>query len=468
MNISRIFLLGSFVLSAIHAEDPAPVPVSSLSCPACETDERNLFKNGNFEQGTAGWELLNWGKDGKMEIDTSELHDGKPTLRVTNSDSCHSFIRQIVKGKANTRYRLSGYIKTKDVASDYHGQKTGAILMVGRMTIYTPLLSGTKPWTAVSVDFNTADDPEIRVGPSLGTDFGYPTGTAWFSDLKLVEIGALSVVIPVPDRAKEFLDPVETLLRSAPADALNKLKDFSQVPEAIGELNHYFAAYALNKSIVLHTTVEAADAYPDVRNRFRIRAASVPLEAEGLRIKRLSWLYFQPADAAEANSVKLGAEITVKGWVRRCEIVLAPEGLRLNFDLQYTRIITAAMPLPDRAENAGPSSATLPGAAASGDEVIKGYTRAGYPVTDLREKLAGTKWQARPGEAVRPGLVPLLTFNGKSVEPADYRYEANAHDSSVTVYFNHGDTQLMLVTDEGKRLRFSFGGRDYSYDLVAR
>ncbi len=62
--------------------------------------------------------------------------------------------------------------------------------------------------------------------------------------------------------------------------------------------------------------------------------------------KRLSWLYFQPADGAKANSIKVGSEITVVGWVRRCEVVSTPDGLRLNFDLQYAKIVDSANPSP--------------------------------------------------------------------------------------------------------------------------
>jgi len=218
--------------------------------------------------------------------------------------------------------------------------------MVGRMAVYTPLLAGTTPWTAVSAEFATKDDPEIRLGPSLGTDATFPTGTAWFSGLRLIELGSVDGVIPVPERAKMFLDPVETLLRAAPGDALQKLKDSSTAPEATVELNRYLATYAINKSIVLHATVEAAQAQPDVRNGFRIRAASNPLALDGITLKRLSWLYFQQSHSAEANSVKVGSDITVTGWIRRCEVVMTPDGLRLNFDLQHTRIITGSMPIP--------------------------------------------------------------------------------------------------------------------------
>jgi hypothetical protein len=152
--------------------------------------------------------------------------------------------------------------------------------------------------------------------------------------------------LPFPESAKTFLDPVELLLRSAPRSAIQKLRQNPTAQDAAAELNQYFGEYALNKSFVLHTTVEAAEDQPNHHNGIRIRAASVPLEYEGGSMNRLSWLYFQPADGAKAKSIKVGSEITVVGWVRRCEVVSTPDGLRLNFDLQYAKIVDSANPSP--------------------------------------------------------------------------------------------------------------------------
>jgi hypothetical protein len=151
-------------------------------------------------------------------------------------------------------------------------------------------------------------------------------------------------LVPVPERARAFLDPAEMLVRSAPADALRRLRDTATAEEAAKELNRYFGQYATNKSLVLHTTVEAAEPRPDVRNAFRIRAESAPVRWDGGMMQRLSWLYFQEGDAAAANSVKVGAEITVVGWVRKCEVVVTDDGPQLNFDVQYSRILSSTMP----------------------------------------------------------------------------------------------------------------------------
>lgn len=191
--------LASIFSGEVHAQSPVPPPAAESGAAPQESSSvrvekeekaggRNLLANGDFKAGTAGWELYSWGKKSNMEIDRGERHEGKPALRVNNLEFGHSFIRQVLTGKANTRYRLSGFIKTKDIQV-VPGKKSGAVLMVGRLGVYTPLMEGTKPWTKVTVDFVTKEDAVIRVGPSLGTDPVFVKGTAWFSDLKLVELG---------------------------------------------------------------------------------------------------------------------------------------------------------------------------------------------------------------------------------------------------------------------------------------
>jgi hypothetical protein len=88
-------------------------------------------------------------------------------------------------------------------------------------------------------------------------------------------------------------------------------------------------------------------------------------------------------------------------------------------------------------------------------------------ISNLMAQLAGSNWEADPPSAVRPGLYPTLKFNRDNVEPANYRFEINPHDFTVRIFFNHGDTQLMLLSDNGRRLSFTFQGKDYSYVLTS-
>jgi hypothetical protein len=139
-------------------------------------------------------------------------------------------------------------------------------------------------------------------------------------------------------RVTEYPDPVERFLKSAPASAVQKLKDNATAAEGAAELNRYFNENVITEPIVVHAKVEAAEVTPDCRNAFRIRSASIPVKWDGGTMKRLSWFYFKEAHAPAPDSVTAGSEITVVGDVRRCEVVMTPGGLRFNFDLWKSKL----------------------------------------------------------------------------------------------------------------------------------
>ncbi len=182
---------------------PQPPPPAPAIAVAAEIEKAgaNLFKNPNFENGIEGWEYAAFDKKGSIPaieaigsiaVDKTELHHGKPTLRIELHTEGFVFMRQSV-GKPNSRYRLTGYIKTKNVESVKKGKNEGARLMIGfpaeiRESTTTALVK-TNPWKKVSLDIVTTAKSEIKMGPGLGYYNSNVTGTAWFSEMSLVEIG---------------------------------------------------------------------------------------------------------------------------------------------------------------------------------------------------------------------------------------------------------------------------------------
>ncbi|MDB6140836.1 MAG: glycosyl transferase family protein, partial [Verrucomicrobiaceae bacterium] len=98
-------------------------------------------------------------------------------------------VGQQVPVKPNTRYRMTAFVRTKDVNSVARGGKGGASVAVGGGFNKTPSVNGTKVWTRVTFEFNTGGETEIEVGARLGYYSDLVTGTAWFADLSLVEVG---------------------------------------------------------------------------------------------------------------------------------------------------------------------------------------------------------------------------------------------------------------------------------------
>ena len=159
--------------------------------------------NGNFEKGTDGWELDTFGKSGRMTVDKNELHKGKPTLRIDNTEGGLTFVRQHIEGKPNTHYQLSGYIMTKDVEPVKKGSKEGACVIVGFSAEVSVgqsqskarggksvSIQKTKPWTKITVDFTSGSKTNLPVGAALGYYNENVIGTAWFAELSLVELGS--------------------------------------------------------------------------------------------------------------------------------------------------------------------------------------------------------------------------------------------------------------------------------------
>jgi hypothetical protein len=138
---------------------------------------------------------------------------------------------------------------------------------------------------------------------------------------------------PLEHKEREYPDPVEKFMKSAPPSEVRKLKDPATMAKAAAELTRYFGKTAINKWVVVHTKAEEVQPDNNGKNAARIRAESIPVTWNEVSIPRLSWLYFPEANAPRADEVKVGSEIAVYGQVRRCEIVVVDGSLRFDFDL---------------------------------------------------------------------------------------------------------------------------------------
>jgi hypothetical protein len=150
---------------------------------------KNLLVNGSFEKGLDGWTVDAHEKHGQATIDSTEMREGKPTLRVENAGADDTHVKQKITVEPNTRYRLEGYIKTKDAVAQGRQSKVGASLAVEGGFQRSNEVNRTKSWTRVAFDFSTGSETEIEVGARLGFYANLTMGIAWFSDLTLKKIG---------------------------------------------------------------------------------------------------------------------------------------------------------------------------------------------------------------------------------------------------------------------------------------
>jgi hypothetical protein len=150
---------------------------------------KNLLVNGSFEKGLEGWTVDANQKIGKATIDQQELRNGKPTLRVDNPQPDDVHVKQTITVEPNTRYRFEGYIKTKDVEPAKRDGKDGACLAIEGGYKKSQIVSKTRGWTKVTLEFITGSEPQVTLGTRLGFYYGITKGTAWYSDLSVERIG---------------------------------------------------------------------------------------------------------------------------------------------------------------------------------------------------------------------------------------------------------------------------------------
>jgi hypothetical protein len=183
---------------------------SSAFCQAPIDRSLNLLTNGDFQKGMTGWELLSFGHQGQATVlepgkglqdalkpaasqgaaptDPADTHDGKPSLKIENISDDDTAVKQKVTVKPATRYRLSGWIKTKSVEWKAKGKRGASLCVMGAFESSEPI-GRTKGWTHVTYDVASGTRSELFIGARLGMYASPVKGTAWFSDISLTELG---------------------------------------------------------------------------------------------------------------------------------------------------------------------------------------------------------------------------------------------------------------------------------------
>jgi hypothetical protein len=160
----------------------------SLRNRSSDSHSENLLSNPDFEHGTDGWSVQAWAKKGRANVDSEERHGNHPSLRIHNAGADNTFVSQKVSIKPSTHYRLSCWVKTRDIVVKQGRGNAGATLWIAGGWEATKFVKDAENWARVELDFDSGKRTEIQVGPRLGQWGGILTGTAWFSDVSLVEL----------------------------------------------------------------------------------------------------------------------------------------------------------------------------------------------------------------------------------------------------------------------------------------
>ena len=149
----------------------------------------NALPNGGFEEvaggAPAGWEKQSWSGTAEQTLSAGG-RSGKHCVMISAAKGVDLAWRRIVAVKPLSKYRLSGWIKTRDVKPAPSSKGLGALLNLhGSNVRRTGAIVGTKDWTRVEFTFETGyDERSIQVNCLLG-GWGLATGTAWYDDLSL-------------------------------------------------------------------------------------------------------------------------------------------------------------------------------------------------------------------------------------------------------------------------------------------
>lgn len=154
-----------------HAEDSGPAG--------------NGLLNPSFEQaegdGVSGWksEALSPGQDVRWFVEPFGM-TGARCVSIRREKGAGAAWTATATVTPNTFYRLSGWIKTRDVHGDM-----GALLGIRNGAICgTAAVSCTKHWTQVIAVFRARKDTRVEVNCLFG-DQRTATGQAWHDDIVL-------------------------------------------------------------------------------------------------------------------------------------------------------------------------------------------------------------------------------------------------------------------------------------------
>ena len=146
----------------------------------------NLAPNPGFEQ-MSGDQPVGWRPSTYTGKAVFKVVDGGRTGRCVEisatDDGGDVGWMATIQVKPKTRYRVSGWIKTKDLKG-----ATGALFNLNGHPAKSAALNGTKDWKNVIMDFDSEDRTSVELNCLYG-GWGKSTGTAWWDDVSVIELG---------------------------------------------------------------------------------------------------------------------------------------------------------------------------------------------------------------------------------------------------------------------------------------
>lgn len=201
----------------------------------------NLLLNPGFETVDEEGLPADWSVDAydaregiSLYTLSDQAHAGDCAARIRNVAENDARFYQNVAVEPETMYKLSGYIRTENIADSGHG----ANLSIEGVYVFSDELFATRDWTYVELYGETGpDQTEVTVFARLGGYSGISSGTAYFDDLKLEQVDTL----PDDVVASLWFKPDQTLPDAEPVEE----EDTDEAPARLPQLLLVGAGYVM-------------------------------------------------------------------------------------------------------------------------------------------------------------------------------------------------------------------------------
>jgi len=164
------------VTNVVTLTQAAPAPVASL------------LHTGSFTAGTGGvptgWHTEAWARD-LTRFGWEVAQDGTGAISITNLQANDARWCQQVSVQSGASYRVSARVKTRDIGA----VTAGALVAIEPRIADSRDLRGTQDWQTLEVVARAGDEGTWDICARLGSYANLNTGTAWFTDVTLMQVG---------------------------------------------------------------------------------------------------------------------------------------------------------------------------------------------------------------------------------------------------------------------------------------
>jgi len=203
--------------------------------------QKQLIVNSSFEElkdgKPLGWWPQTYQPEAVFEVD-SPGRSGERSVKISSTGGADASWSTIVKVKPYSRYRLSGWIKTRDIKSA--GGK-GVLLNIHQQPgMETRALTGTNDWTRIELIFDSGLNDALQINCLFG-GWGKVSGEAWFDDIQLEYISGRALKPQATIYANQNLAPVSKYIYGQFIEHLGRCIYQGLWAEMLEDRKFYFA-----------------------------------------------------------------------------------------------------------------------------------------------------------------------------------------------------------------------------------